>query len=199
VTHLASCFFDIWEDFFQKISKQFGGRESGLVHLQQMEGKDIKSDHKSALRESNGAVFNLGPKTGSYVWVTGHTLPHSSRGLILFEAKAQNDIHISLNKNTLRAVGQDGLAEEAPVYEIVVGGWMNSKTAIRKQGMQQAYVSKRANPDAAINPVGEFCKYWVKLESGLISIGKGSDHSRNEIIHWQDDNPPPEIRFIGFR
>lgn len=41
---------------------------------------------------------------------------------MVFEAQATNDIHISFNKDTSRVEGRDGLADQSPNYEIVLGG-----------------------------------------------------------------------------
>jgi hypothetical protein len=59
-----------------------------------------------------------------------------SIGIVSFEAKAMNDIHVSFNTVLTRVRGQDGL-EDSPVYELVIGGWLNTKTAIRKKGQPQ--------------------------------------------------------------
>jgi hypothetical protein len=41
---------------------------------------------------------------------------------VTFEAQATNDIHVSFNKDTSRVEGRDGLADQSPNYEVVIGG-----------------------------------------------------------------------------
>jgi hypothetical protein len=43
-------------------------------------------------------------------------------GTVTFEAQATNDIHVSFNKDTSRVEGRDGLADQSPNYEVVIGG-----------------------------------------------------------------------------
>lgn len=140
--------------------------------------------------------------------------------------------------------GHDGMQEGAPVYDIVIGGWMNSKTVIRKQGQQRAIAtakkpsiksadnnnnnnSKQSSNGSSsavyshnciIHPgmptdcaldhamlqkfvaaVGEFSKYWLSLEDGVIRLGKGPEPGRQEIIRWRDPQPVKNVRYIGFR
>ncbi len=44
------------------------------------------------------------------------------RPTVTFEAQATNDIHVSFNKDTSRVEGRDGLADQSPNYEVVIGG-----------------------------------------------------------------------------
>jgi len=124
-------------------------------------------------------------------------LPPTGRALVVFEAQATNDIHISFNKDTSRVEGRDGLADQSPNYEIVLGGWMNRKSALRKRGQQQASARKEDNPDAVITSP-HFSPYWIILDKGLLVVGKGEPGTR-EIIRWKDENHNfQELRFVGF-
>src|SRR4051812_6468315 len=57
-----------------------------------------------------------------------------------------------------------------------------------------AAVSKQAQPLACIQRAGEFTKYWVYLNNGLIAVGKGSDVGSKEILRWKDPNPNTHVR-----
>lgn len=83
-------------------------------------------------------VFNLGAKMGAYVWMTTTHLPAPCIGLIQFEAKSFNDIHIAFNKDIRkRSVGQDGREEGAPIYEIVIGGTFSPSEKIKPYRMDE--------------------------------------------------------------
>lgn len=86
---------------------------------------------------------------------------------VTFEAQATNDIHVSFNKDTSRVEGRDGLMDQAPNYEVVIGGWMNRKTAIRKHGEQKAAARKEDNPDAVITSP-HFIQWWFLLDNGAL-------------------------------
>ncbi len=69
------------------------------------------------------SVFSIGSKMGNYVWLSDEQmmLPDFGRGSIIFEAKAQNDIHICFNNAIKSKIsGQEGISD-SPVYEVVIG------------------------------------------------------------------------------
>jgi hypothetical protein len=51
-----------------------------------------------------------------------------ARNTVTFEAQATNDIHVSFNKDTSRVEGRDGLADQSPNYEVVIGGMFACST-----------------------------------------------------------------------
>lgn len=144
-------------------------------------------------------VLPLRPMMGSYVWLVDDQfhLPATGRAFVTFEAQATNDIHVSFNKDTSRVEGRDGLADQSPNYEVVIGGWMNRKTAVRKRGQQQAAARKEENPNAVITSP-HFTQYWFLLDNGLLVVGKG-EPGTHEIIRWKDDHHDfQDLRYVGF-
>jgi hypothetical protein len=75
-----------------------------------------------------------------------------------FEVKAKNDAHLMLT---------GGPSEEAPCYEIFLGGWGNSKCAIRlnkeRPDVAEAEIQGAVNGD-------EFKKFWMKLSYAGIQV-----------------------------
>jgi len=151
---------------------------------------------------------------GSYVWLSDRqVLPQPGRGVVSFEAKATNDIHVSLNSSIGSTRSQEGMADSAPVYEVLIGGWRNTKSCIRKGGNQQATVSKRpasamgspkmtnspgsSSVSVVIDPQGEFCKYWICIQDGALRVGKG-DFPENEFLNWKDPQPVTNVSYVGF-
>ncbi len=59
------------------------------------------------------------PQNQPYFYLPADRFPTNGNHLI-FSAKARNDVHV-----TLTPIGGDG-------YEIVIGGWSNTKSAIRQ-------------------------------------------------------------------
>ena len=49
---------------------------------------------------------------------------------------------------------------------IVIGGWLNTKTAIRRKGVQKTWVRAGDCPQAVIPPSStqSFARYWIRLK-----------------------------------
>jgi hypothetical protein len=84
---------------------------------------------------------------------------------------------------------QDGRSDGAPEYQIVFGGWLNSKSAIRKNGVEVCSSLLKINPIL-------FESYWVNIENGLISCGKG-EPGIVPLMEWRDPNPGHVCKFVG--
>jgi hypothetical protein len=144
-------------------------------------------------------VLQVKPRMGSYIWLRQehYRLPSTGRFFLSFEAQARNDIHVSFNKDCSEIEGRDGMSDRAPNYEVVIGGWMNTKTALRKKGQQQVAARKEANPAAAIPSEG-WNKYWLVFDNGLIVLGRG-ESGRGEILRWKDESHEfLNLHYVGF-
>eukprot|EP01102_Stenamoeba_stenopodia_P019819 TRINITY_DN756_c0_g2_i1.p1 TRINITY_DN756_c0_g2~~TRINITY_DN756_c0_g2_i1.p1 ORF type:complete len:946 (+),score=195.85 TRINITY_DN756_c0_g2_i1:30-2840(+) len=147
------------------------------------------------LHHHHHQVLTLGGRMGSYVWVHKGEASYL-RGGFLFEAKASNDITVGLSILSDPPNSLDPSYQHV-AYEIVLGGWLNIKSALRKFGSEVAYVTKqqRGN-EAVIASTTEFCKYWVVMDDGLIIVGKGVGTDVREILRWRDTSPV-RIRSFG--
>ncbi|KAI8493612.1 hypothetical protein Bbelb_285330 [Branchiostoma belcheri] len=101
-----------------------------------------------------------------------------------FQVSANNDAHIGLSP-----LGRD--VED--MYEIVLGGWGNGRSAIRR---------KRQGPDLvnvatpAINSPTEYRTFWINLAAdGTISVGKGGVAA--PFMSWRDPNPI-RVSYAGY-
>jgi hypothetical protein len=128
------------------------------------------------------------------VWLE-EKLPDENSGTITFEAKGTNDITVAFHTDDIICVGQDG-RDESSSYEVVIGGWLNSKTCIRRKGQQQSYITKTDYPEGLITS-NDFEKYWITVEASRISFGKG-EAGEIEILRWKDRNALKNIRYVGF-
>lgn len=81
-------------------------------------------------------------------------------GLINFKVKSCNDVHFALIS---------GQTEYDPLYEIVIGGWGNSKSVIRtsKQG------SPVAQSSGSYLNCNEFVEFWISWNNITITLGAG--------------------------
>ncbi|XP_038066137.1 uncharacterized protein LOC119736183 [Patiria miniata] len=120
-------------------------------------------------------------------------LPRSSDGgvLVRFAVRANNDAHIALT-------GQN--ADSAFMYEIVIGGWGDTRSVIRrrKQGANLATV-----PSESTGWLDEetFMDFWVSATPGTstadltIAVGRGSDTA--PFMSYVDSSPLP-VTYVGF-
>ncbi|XP_019633508.1 PREDICTED: uncharacterized protein LOC109476932 [Branchiostoma belcheri] len=101
-----------------------------------------------------------------------------------FEVSVNNDAHIGLSP-----VNND----VADMYEIVIGGWTNTRSAIRRipQGPDLTNV-----PTPAINSPTEFRTFWINWASdGTISVRKGG--VAEPFMSWRDPNPL-RVSYAGY-
>ncbi len=128
----------------------------------------------------------------TYSWNYLDNVQLSGNAAFSFEAKATEDLTVCFAEER---------NNKSAMYEIVIGGWGNTRTVIRKfrQNPQFGFasVTVNENPDAMVTP-GEWEKYWISVKNGLIKIGKGNEIGRRIILEWQyPDNPLEFISTIG--
>jgi len=134
--------------------------------------------------EDAESVIVLPPLYGNYVFSMNWKLLKTGSGGVIFEAKASNDLHLCF------AVAP-GIRN--PLYEIVIGGWSNSQTAVRvyAQGDLKVFTS---NPKAQCTPGWAF--YWARVNSGLIQFGKGNRIDEDLLLQFQDPNRQ-QVAYFG--
>ena len=100
-----------------------------------------------------------------------------------FEVKASNDAHLGLSAQ------QNDLPD---MYEIVIGGWANAKSGIRrtKGGTDLVTVD---TPDILLGT--EFRGFWVSWNDGTIKVGRAGESF--PFMEWTDPNPLA-VNYIGY-
>jgi len=101
---------------------------------------------------------------GNYSYQLLHTMNeeagHHKAGRVSFSVKASNDPHVALGS---------GVGHSDPHWEIVLGGWGNSNSAIRGGNQGRNLTEHRArllNRDAAVN-------LWIEWDENHLRIGSG--------------------------
>ena len=97
---------------------------------------------------------------------------------MVLRIQACHDAHIAL----MERPGNDTL----DTYEIVIGGWENTKSAIRDQKMGPLKIQVDS---PKVLDCDEFRTFWLGWEMGMIRVGKGTFFGKDEIMSWQDPMP----------
>jgi len=105
--------------------------------------------------------------------------------VVQFEARGEDNIVVALSPEP-RLI--------TPMYEIVIGGWKDTKSVIRRepQGVERALAAK---PNLCTRE--SYSKYWVMLRKGVISMGLGEKPGRQVVMAWKDPDPLP-ARYASF-
>ncbi|XP_078573406.1 uncharacterized protein LOC144860153 [Branchiostoma floridae x Branchiostoma japonicum] len=111
-------------------------------------------------------------------------LPRLTASRFTFEVQANHDVHVALSSQN---------QDLDDMYEIVIGGWGNSKSMIRrsKQGHDHAKVST-----VEINSQTEYRAFWITWSSdGTIAVGRGGESQ--PFMQWKDPDPL-SIAYAGY-
>ena len=107
---------------------------------------------------------------------------------ITFSVQASNDAHIGFMCNSCN-----------DFYEIVIGGWANTKSVIRRKplGTYDA-VAKNSASTSGIVDGNEYRPFWAQALNGIVRFGTGHIIGQNVVIQWQDPSPiiPNNIGFM---
>lgn len=143
---------------------------------------------------SEDRAINTDKFYGEYIWLDnqagfGFTTPGT--GIVSFEARGE-DIFVCLAEEKARVRNS-----EVDVYEVNIGGWDNTKTAIRVKSLDRyvAVVTKKDNPNAMADQTA-FKKYWIACNNGLISVGSG-EPGQGTVLTWQDPYPNTKVAVVG--
>ena len=96
-------------------------------------------------------VYNIPALKGRIVWVDEPYMSLAEgTGAVVFEAKAKADLNVALATHPAGVLpSQDGRGDGAPEFELVIGGWLNTKTALRVDGKVAAAGARRHRQQSA--------------------------------------------------
>ena len=107
--------------------------------------------------------------------------------MILFKAISEHDIHIAIS---------DAAETKDPMYEIVIGGWTNTASVIRRasQGEELAKSNKTIKKTDAPQ------EYWVAVDSArkTVAVGYGSAAGKDKILEWKDPSFLAKVQYVAF-
>lgn len=125
---------------------------------------------------------------GEYLWLP-FEFTKPDQGGISFEVKARSDVFVCFAQDqfTSKSVNNQ-------LYEILLGGWNNSRHEIHIQslGRATAAIDKEKNSQSMLSSQN-FVQYSVTLNDGVIKVAQGE----NTILEWKDPFPWTGIRTIG--
>lgn len=102
---------------------------------------------------------------GQYAWHRYFELPYMGRGVVYFAAETITDVHIAISSQPKTM---------DPMYEIVIGGWNNSMSVVRRksQGINLC-CAVAGSDDLPIVPGVNH--YWVSIDAStkFVKFGQG--------------------------
>ncbi|GBG74440.1 hypothetical protein CBR_g18852 [Chara braunii] len=123
-------------------------------------------------------------------WLSGEELQFKSpgSGCLSFEARAENDITVVFTED----IGaRHYRTEQSRNYIVVLGSHKNRRVKIEVDCQPVADV------ESSIDVNGDFAKYWIDINQGVISVGRG-DPGKNLLLRWVDSDPQNHrVRHVG--
>jgi hypothetical protein len=134
-----------------------------------------------------GTYESHSDRGGYYAWSDDWVMPSAGKGVLLFKANAQNDIYVAISP---------AKQVTKPMYEIVLGGWGNSGSEIRRESRGGG----AANRGLGFPSPGVLADYWVLIDRDrhLVSAGYGTQPGANVIINYTDDQFIGGARYFSF-
>ncbi|XP_033109631.1 uncharacterized protein LOC117110909 isoform X8 [Anneissia japonica] len=100
-----------------------------------------------------------------------------------FSVKASNDVHIALSAENENLT---------PMYEIVIGGWNNKKSVIRR--CQQCENRTLYEKSLGFLNQNRYNQFWIRFVNGEIAVGYIGDRA---FMTYKDPNPL-DINYVGY-
>ncbi len=102
---------------------------------------------------------------------------------ITFYVDAKHDASIALSENNIDGSQEH---EDHNVYEILIGGWTNTATVIRrdKRGPNMCMV-----PTPEILTPGVAKLFWISWDNGTMRVGREQHVGYDVICEWKDPTP----------
>lgn len=118
------------------------------------------------------------------------------KGWVKFKAKLPTDMYIMVSDSPHSTHVVQSSAAAGQDYRFIIGGWSNSASIIRRNdnGSMPApplKISKKILDEG-------WQDYWINVDKGKLSFGKGTEIGENVELTWEDDDPFEYVRYVGF-
>lgn len=120
-----------------------------------------------------------------YTILSDHGFNLPTTKFFTFEVMSCKDAHIALIS---------GKTEYDPLYEIVIGGWWNLRSAIR---MYKQQFLPRVIVFGTFLECNEYKEFWVYWNSTTVVIGQESTMNTNVFLTWSKQSGIRQIEDIG--
>ena len=104
---------------------------------------------------------------------------------ITFTVRAKSDVHMGFFTKD---------KSKYDMYEIVIGGWGNKKSVIRRRNQGSNLVTQQT--DNIVSST-EDRSFWADANNGYVRLGRGSTIGMNIVLSWIDPNPLIPT-YVGF-
>ncbi|ELU10678.1 hypothetical protein CAPTEDRAFT_63764, partial [Capitella teleta] len=98
---------------------------------------------------------------------------------IVMKVQACADAHIIFSET------EDEISDN--VYEVIIGGWDNTKSAIRDSADSADIATEAFTPN--ITDCQEKRPFWISWEDGMLRAGEGNIRDEKVLLEWRDPEP----------
>ena len=136
--------------------------------------------------------LEVGSCWGKYNWESNYKLLSEGQGILYFVAKASTDVYVAISSK-----------EETmePMYEVVIGGWGNTKSGIRRCSQGELVCCVNEGLHNAHNEENVSHQFWVSLDKDtqLIHVGRGRQANLESVVcMYKDPNFLCEAMYVAF-
>ncbi|XP_033733950.1 uncharacterized protein LOC117323058 [Pecten maximus] len=149
------------------------------------DGQSESSCHRDTVQEDIcntqecvGTMIELETKQQSpphftYTKLTDYGYQPNSNSSIVFHVKACSDAHVALSSNDHR------------VYEVIIGGWSNTKSIIRSNADEMA----KTTHNGPILSCSEFKTFHLSWKCGVVALHQNTSNGWVKLMEWEDPSP----------